>query len=176
MQIARKFQRYAMTIAVFLLIPICDLAATPVKVSPAQIATQSSHLLGPDLEPYSGPTLILFWASWCHRCSSMFAELATLAADYPHAKVVALSIDDDKKDALAYLQKQSTTATDLSLIHFRWDDRETLKTSLDVQSVPTLILLSKDSTVLSRNNGHLKKADLFLLTKELGSANKGALQ
>jgi len=178
MQTRLKTLHHALAITTFCFMSGLGFATSPIIVKPNQISMQSTHLLGPELQPnlHSAPTIMLFWASWCHRCSSTFGELATLAADNPGLKIIALSVDEDKNDADAYLQKHSAMIKSWPNIHFRWDSNHELKSALSVQSVPTVVLINKDGTLLARTNGHLKKLDLFNMTKELASTDKGVVQ
>lgn len=160
-------------VSVFLLSSSSQGNSTVIK--PEEIATNSVHLLGANLkkDPAKQPTVLQFWASWCHRCAAMFSELATLANDYPNISVIAVSIDESESDARAYLQKHAQIGTDWSRISFQWDKKNHIQSKTGVDTVPTVLLLDKDGAILTRTSGHFKKSDLFLLQKELDSVDKG---
>jgi thiol-disulfide isomerase/thioredoxin len=144
-------------------------------IKPDEIAANSVHLHGATFKKdlAKNPTVLQFWASWCHRCSTMFSELATLATDYPNISVIAISIDENESDARAYLQKHAPIDSEWSKIIFQWDEKNHIQSKTSVDSVPTVLLLDKDGAILTRTNGHFKKSDLFRLKKELDSVEKG---
>jgi len=48
-----------------------------------------------------------FWASWCLPCAKTFPELENIYQEFqPYGfEIIAVSIDDNKKDALGFLKK-----------------------------------------------------------------------
>ena len=79
-------------------------------VGPAAVEAQSNH----DWQPpaftlrqsdgsefrypadLSGPTIVLFWATWCPYCKALMPHLQSILDEYPgQVRVLALSIRDD---------------------------------------------------------------------------------
>jgi thiol-disulfide isomerase/thioredoxin len=47
-------------------------------------------------EDLSGPTIVLFWATWCPYCKALMPHLQSILDEYPgQVRVLALSIRDD---------------------------------------------------------------------------------
>lgn len=114
-----------------------------------------------------GPVLIQFWASWCHRCSSLFAELAAFSKDHPGLNYLAVSIDKDREDAQAYLKKHAGIISKTKNISFAHDGKGTLTERYQIKSVPEVLLLDVDGTILAKISGHFTKKDLFDMSAKL---------
>jgi len=52
-----------------------------------------------------GPTIVLFWATWCPYCKALMPHLQSIIDEYDYSvRVVALTIRDDE-DPVAFLDK-----------------------------------------------------------------------
>lgn len=112
-----------------------------------------------DPRPDGENTLLLqFWASWCHSCGSLMWDMDELVTDNEGVNYVAVSIDDEADDARTYIRKHRlyTKYSDRYFV----DSEKALSRSLDVTTVPTILLVDGDGTVLVRKSGHLNAADL----------------
>jgi len=108
--------------------------------------------------PAAGETLLLqFWASWCHSCSSLMWDMDELLSQNDGVGYIAVSIDDDFDAAEAYIRKHG--------LYEKYSDRyfidagKALSESLDVNTVPTILLVDADGQVLVRKRGHLNASD-----------------
>jgi thiol-disulfide isomerase/thioredoxin len=66
------------------------------------------------LSDFRGKVVVLeWWATWCGPCQKPMAELQTLQAQHPEwkdrVKIIALSIDDELRQARAHLTKRGWT-------------------------------------------------------------------
>jgi thiol-disulfide isomerase/thioredoxin len=67
------------------------------------------------------PTFLMVYASWCPHCKRLFGELNAAASNYGDAwQFAAVSIDEDPKDAEAFLANQ----TPLHLTSYVMTDKE----------------------------------------------------
>ncbi|MFW6289587.1 MAG: TlpA family protein disulfide reductase [Mariniphaga sp.] len=92
--------------------------------------------------------LIIFWASWCPHCSSLWQGIKALSGRNPDLEVFAISLDHSKSE----WQK---AVTDAGIEHFRnlsdlkeWDG----KTARDynIYATPTLFLVDNKQTIIAR--------------------------
>ena len=121
-----------------------------------------------DPRPPPGSTLLLqFWASWCHSCGSLMWDMDELTSDNAGVTYVAVSIDDEADDARTYIRKHRLFEkySDRYFV----DSEKALSGSLDVMTVPTILLIDADGKVLVRKSGHLNGADLRELVVAMNS-------
>lgn len=108
--------------------------------------------------PADGEALLLqFWASWCHSCGALMWDMDELVSRNDGLQYVAVSIDDDLDAARVYIRKHGL----FEKYHDRYfvDSGKALSTSLDVKTVPTVLVVNRDGDVLVRKSGHLNAAD-----------------
>ena len=109
--------------------------------------------------PDKGGTLLLqFWASWCHSCASLMWDMDERATDNAGVTYVAVSIDDAVADARNYIRRHRLYEK-YSTRYFV-DSGKALSGSLNVTTVPTILLVDAEGNVLVRKSGHLNGADL----------------
>lgn len=132
---------------------------------PALTDPSVKQIAGPKISADSdGPVLIQFWASWCGRCSTMFGELDALARDHSGLQFLTVSIDDDAKAALTYLEDRSEDLAHITALH---DSKGTLAKKYEVSSVPLVLLVGPNGKVLFRMDGHPTNGKLFQLSKTM---------
>jgi len=112
--------------------------------------------IGP--QPAEGETLLLqFWASWCHSCGALMWDMDEIASKNENVRYIAVSIDDDNEAARTYIRKHRLFEkySDRYFV----DSEKALSASLDVNTVPTILLVNSQGEVLVRRSGHLNAAD-----------------
>ena len=108
--------------------------------------------------PAAGETLLLqFWASWCHSCGSIMWDMDELTSQNDGVRYVAVSIDDDTDAARVYIRKHGlfNKYSDRYFV----DAEKALSGSLEIATVPTILLIDSNGDVLVRKSGHLNAAD-----------------
>ena len=112
-----------------------------------------------DPRPADGEVLLLqFWASWCHSCGSLMWDMDDIASRHENVRYIAVSLDDDADAARAYIRKHK--------LYSKYSDRyfvdagKTLASSLDIETVPSILVVSVAGDVSLRKSGHLNSSDL----------------
>jgi thiol-disulfide isomerase/thioredoxin len=112
-----------------------------------------------DPRPAAGEVLLLqFWASWCHSCGSLMWDMDDIASRHENVRYIAVSLDDDADAARAYIRKHK--------LYSKYSDRyfvdagKTLASSLDIETVPSILVVSVAGDVSLRKSGHLNSSDL----------------
>ena len=112
-----------------------------------------------DPRPGDGEVLLLqFWASWCHSCGSLMWDMDEIVGRDDRVRYIAVSLDDEADAAAAYIRKHKlyTKYADRYFV----DSTKVLSASLDVQTVPSILLVTPDGDVLLAKSGHLNSSDL----------------
>lgn len=146
-----------------MIVPMASAAGNQTVLATAGLIPLGGRPLGKS----EGPILIQFWASWCQRCSTMFGELAAFTGDHTGLTYLAVSIDKDPKDALAYLKKHETMFNNLKNVSFTNDSKGSLTERFQIETVPVVLLLTGDGTILAKTTGHFTKKDLFMMSSRL---------
>jgi len=116
--------------------------------------------------PDEGETLLLqFWASWCHSCSALMWDMDEIASKNDGVRYLAVSIDDDHEAARAYIRKHRLF--DKYSDRYFVDTDKVLSSSLDVTTVPTILLVNDQGDVLVRKSGHLNATDFQDFTRAM---------
>lgn len=112
--------------------------------------------------------LLNFWASWCLPCKQEFPELLALAAAHPDKLVlIAISADEDEKNAISFMQTLSKTK-DSSNIHFGWDKGKTITQDVfHTLRYPETIILGPDLAMKRKIAGPVRQADMAEILKLL---------
>ena len=113
------------------------------------------------------PLLLQFWASWCHSCSSIMFDLDELLVQYPNTDYLAVSLDDERVDALQYIEKHALYKKYNN--QYFIDSDKSLATKLEVETVPTVILFDANGNEVVRRSGHLNGTDLLQLSTGMKS-------
>lgn len=98
------------------------------------------------LSSFKGEVVVVnFWASWCAPCRKELPIMNRWHAAWAGrgARVVAISIDKEKKNARHFAEEASLTLTVL------YDSPTGLAKSLDIRSLPCTFLLDKKGNVVS---------------------------
>jgi len=99
----------------------------------------------------SGPTIILFWATWCPYCKALMPHLQSILDEYPgQVEVVALNFSDED-DPAAYL---ASLGFDFRLILHS----EAIALSWGVKGTPGLFLADQTGLVVFTRGAIPKEA------------------
>ncbi len=100
-----------------------------------------------DLSAYHGNIVIVnFWATWCAPCRKempLFDKLQTHFADAP-LKIVAISMDQDPKKAIAFLNELGVNQLETGFSSIRVMSR------LGITGLPTTLILDRQGNELGR--------------------------
>jgi peroxiredoxin/TolA-binding protein len=111
-----------------------------------------------DLQSLRGKVVLLhYWASWSDLCRAELSQLRDLNAKYAKQGfvIVGISLDGNRRDLDAFL-KQSRLPWPQVYEEGGLDGR--LANSMGILSLPTMILIDKDGTVLDRGI-HISELD-----------------
>jgi thiol-disulfide isomerase/thioredoxin len=108
--------------------------------------------------------LINVWATWCGACVAEFPELITINRMYRKRdfEMISISMDspEQKAKALAFLQKQAASFT--NLIHVG-EDRDRLADALDPSwsgAMPYTILVDPEGKIIFRHTGMIDPLEM----------------
>lgn len=114
------------------------------------------------------PLLVQFWASWCRSCSGISSEMERLVVQSRTSRLqfLSISIDETTEEAQKTVgQRKSQFLTQ----HSFHDHEQQLRTALKIESVPTILLIDRDGTILLRKEGHLSAGE-YLEIKDILSS------
>ena len=118
-----------------------------------------------NLANYTGKVVYVdFWASWCGPCRESFPFMADMSRQFgDELVVVAISVDEDKDDALNFL--------DVFEVPFEivFDPNGELAQGFDVPGMPTSYLFDRDGNLLMRHIG-FNRSDMEALKQVLQAA------
>jgi thiol-disulfide isomerase/thioredoxin len=106
-----------------------------------------------DLASYKGKVVFVdFWAHWCAPCKKELPVLDKLAKRYAPKGVVflAINVDNDKKDALAFLSSVGISSLSVLL-----DPKGTVAGKYAPSSMPSSFVIDTDGTIRFVNAGYV---------------------
>jgi len=111
------------------------------------------------------PLLVQFWASWCRSCSGVSGELERLVLQSKSSRLqfLSVSIDETTEEARKTLEQRKSS---FLIQHSFHDHEQHLRTALNIESVPTIVLIDRDGTILLRKEGHLSAGE-YLAIKDI---------
>lgn len=101
-----------------------------------------------DNAPAAGALLVAFWAAWCEPCREETPELLALAERPPRGLAVVVASHDQAMDRVESFLGGPPDPT----LHLRIDEGRTLARALNVQTLPTSILIV-DGRLVARFDG-----------------------
>jgi len=118
------------------------------------------------LEEYKGEPLVLnFWASWCAPCREEMPLLQQVWAEHNDEgiKFVGINIMDDKKDAMALLEKTGVSYTNL------YDKDGKVSNAFGVSALPVTVFMDSAGKIIKKKFGpYLGKNGEKLFESDLG--------
>lgn len=106
---------------------------------------------GASLASLSGEVVLLdFWASWCAPCKLTLPGLARLQKRHRGLRVLAVSLDEDRGKALAFLKGQDTS---LAALH---DAGRKVAESYDLGGMPAAVLIDRKGVLRARYDGYVE--------------------
>lgn len=117
------------------------------------------------------PLLVQFWASWCRSCSGISSELEQIVVPYQQSKpsglqFLSVSIDETTDAARETVERYKSS---FLVKHSFHDMRQDLRKSLQVASVPTIVLVDRHGTIVMRKEGHLSSREYLEMKQALAA-------
>ena len=122
------------------------------KIEPLGDAGATPHA------PVDGVLLLQFWASWCHSCGSLMWDMDDIVSANDGVTYLAVSLDDERGPAASYIRKHKLY--DKYKDRYFIDTDKALSTSLGIETVPSILVVSPAGNVLLQKSGHLNSSDL----------------
>jgi thiol-disulfide isomerase/thioredoxin len=143
----------------------------PATAAPAAARWPALELRGADgapLPPVAGDgrvTYVDFWASWCAPCRLSFPWMNQMHERWAAGglRIVAINLDRREADAQRFL------AQNPARFEIAFDPAADTAKRLDIQAMPTSLLLARDGTVLFTHRG-FRPEDKPALEQQLRSA------
>ena len=137
-----------LVIALLLLVTACKPAHATPQIewrAPAFEIAQADGAIYKFPDRLEGPTIILFWASWCPYCKALMPHLQSILDEYPgQVQVLALNFKDDD-DPATYLKQRGFDF--YSILH-----SENVAASWGVKGTPGLFLADRSGLVVFSKN------------------------
>ncbi|MBP5200110.1 MAG: TlpA family protein disulfide reductase [Schwartzia sp.] len=101
------------------------------------------------------PVFLNFWASWCPHCVREMPAIEEMYKKYgDRLHFAAVSVDDEKGAAAAFVQQQGLTLPvytgDLSKIGIEYN----------LDAIPRSVLVGKDGSIIADHSGAMSAAEL----------------
>ena len=109
------------------------------------------------------PVLLDFWASWCGPCRAEMPIIQRLASDYASQglTVIGVNTSDEEEKAHEWIMARGIT---FPIVH---DDGNSMARAFHVESLPTLVMLTKDGKVHAIRSGVTSRTELESLIREI---------
>ncbi len=132
----------------------------PVLVNDGAAVSSPSQL---SLEQLRGKVVILdFWASWCGPCQLEAPLVNKVAQRFKDRGVVAVGVNtsDQAEHGRAWALSKGLT---FPIVH---DDRDTAAHAYGVDSLPTLVVISRTGKIMATRTGVTDDAELDALVRQ----------
>ena len=154
---------------------IASAIALSVAVSVPQVASAKMPACSPrsvvsdkaiNMAKYSGSLVYVdFWASWCGPCRKSFAFMNKLRGRYSSSqlKILAISVDEDRADAAAFLRK-TPISVDVAI-----DNKGRCPKAYGVRAMPSSYIVAPNGEVIYEHVGFRSK-DVAELDAKIAAA------
>lgn len=138
--------------------------------APAKALPKSFKLIGLKQESISASDLknkvivMQFWASWCKSCSTTMKTLDRATQGKNDVKFVTVSVDEDLKSAKGYFKNLPQNLKHLESKAY-FDSDAKLASNLEVDALPTFMVINSSGQIMETFTGHPDKKDLSKLKK-----------
>jgi cytochrome c biogenesis protein CcmG/thiol:disulfide interchange protein DsbE len=113
------------------------------------------------LEDCRGKVVIIdFWASWCAPCRGSLHRLAALEAAHPGVRLLAITVDDERKNAVEFLKRNNIKLTSLH------DDLKRVAGQYGVPGMPSALIVDAHGVVRFVHAGY-SETDIEVMRKEV---------
>lgn len=103
------------------------------------------------LKDYRGKVVLVdFWASWCAPCKKSLPELQKIDQEYEDLRILAINIDDQKKNALKFMKKINLDMTVL------FDEEKEVAEIFNLSEMPSAVLIDQEGVVRQVFPGYTK--------------------
>jgi len=119
-------------------------AAKPGDIAPVRITEHINNGQTLDIANYKNKVIYVdFWASWCPPCKLSFPSLNKLHNELykQDFEVIAINLDEDKNDALEFLQHNPVKFT------VAYDSEGKCPSGYNVMAMPTSYIIDKQEIV-----------------------------
>ncbi|MBU2870667.1 TlpA disulfide reductase family protein [Colwellia sp. E2M01] len=109
-----------------------------------------------------------FWASWCGPCKKSFPFMVELQNTFKNKnfKIVAISVDEEKSDAVEFLDDNMTN------FEVYLDVDGVIATQFELPGMPTSYLIDPKGNIISTHVGFHKKSEEAILAELNAIFNK----
>ena len=151
------------------LIMIC-LSAMPAMANGDKLGTPKKHLEALDGgSKFSGElagrdlTVVQYWASWCTGCAVVMGEISDIVKTRQDIGYVTISLDETRDVAMKFFANKSEVVQSTIKRSYLDPSGMTFAEAAGVDSLPYLMLVGKDGTILKRIKGHPTKSDMAFI-------------
>jgi thiol-disulfide isomerase/thioredoxin len=152
------------------IVMMIGLMATSVMASPDKLAAPQKPLTALDGgSQFSGEfsgravTVVQYWASWCTGCAVVMGEISEILQSRKDIGYVTISLDETREVAMKFFGNKSELVQSAIKRSYLDPSGAMFAERAGVDSLPYLMFVGKDGTIIKRIKGHPTKADLALL-------------
>jgi thiol-disulfide isomerase/thioredoxin len=99
----------------------------------------------------SQPVVLYFWATWCGPCKAIGPEIDALGKEYQPKNVAFVAVSTEEKQIIRAYEEASPHRNMMVLN----DPKRDLSSLLNIQSLPTVVVLDKNHGVVHTEQGFL---------------------
>ena len=111
-------------------------------------------------------TVIQFWASWCTGCGTVMGQMTDLVGKNSKLGYVTVSLDESKDVAMKFFSNKEEKAKSALPVSYLDASGAGFAEPNGVESLPYMIVVDKNGSVVKRIKGHPTKSDIEFLSKK----------